>query len=168
MTCQSSLSFSEQCETLDYLYRKIPNYSMRQLKLQIILGKSGSGKSNVTSISLLFALLNGLNCYITSLASRRASIFRYEHIHRLFGIVVNANDDVSAAAEKAMKKLERESQKADDLLSIDILLVQEIGLISVELLAIMDLVLQKLCNSSLRFGGVMVLANGDTFFSVHD
>ena len=47
-------------------------------------------------------------------------------------------------------------------MSLHVLLIEEIGLISSEILATMDLILQKLRQNKLFFGGFFVIGNGDT------
>ena len=163
---QSSRSYHEQCCVLDAIIKTILKYisSGTQCNARhiLVLGKPGSGKSHVSSIGLLFALNNGLNCYVTSLAARRSSHFRCEHIHRLFCIGINSKDDASTAAEKAVKKISEKPLKRAILLSLDVLLIEEIGLISSELLTTIDIILQLVRDSPKTFGGVLILANGDT------
>ena len=163
---QSSRSYHEQCCVLDAIIKTILKYisSGTQCNARhiLVLGKPGSGKSHVSSIGLLFALNNGLNCYVTSLAARRSSHFRCEHIHRLFCIGINSKDDASTAAEKAVKKISEKPLKRAIFLSLDVLLIEEIGLISSELLTTIDIILQLVRDSPKTFGGVLILANGDT------
>jgi len=163
---QSSRSYHEQCCVLDAMMKSVLQYIGRGdkdcFRHQLVLGKPGSGKSHVSSIVLLFAMHNGLNCYITSLAARRSSHFNCEHIHRLFCIGTNSKDDASTAAEKALKKISTKPVKRAILLSLDVLLIEEIGLISSELLTTLDIILQQVRDSPKFFGGVLLIANGDT------
>ena len=163
---QTNSSFSEQGEVIDAIIRDISALITSDesyvSKAHIIMGKPGSGKSHVSSICLLFALSNGLCAFATSLSSRRASAFNCEHIHRLFCLGVNSSTDVASAVEQALKKLEFKPERKALLLSLDVLVIEEIGLISAELLATMDLIMQSLKKNTSFFGGLFVIANGDT------
>ena len=161
---QSDRSFNEQASIIDKLLLVLDSYIQTRLvqKNQIVLGKPGSGKSHLTSICLLYGMLNGLFCYVTGLASRRAQHFNCLHIHRLFCINPNDRANVTLAVEKALKKLHHHAERKALLMSLDVLVLEEIGIISSQLLATVDLILQKVRDSSLLFGGVLIIANGDT------
>ena len=166
MRIQTDRSFHEQAAILDDVLTAMTKYLNKNckncIKNHVIMGKPGAGKSHVSGICVLFGIMNGLNCYVTSLAARRAAMFNCEHIHRLFCIGINKNDDIATASEKALKKLSNKPEKRALLMSLDVLLIEEIGLVSAELLTVMDLVLQRLRDNNTFFGGVFVLANGDT------
>ena len=148
MRIQTDRSFHEQAAILDngltamtkFLKKRCNNFT----KTQVIMGKPGAGKSNVSGVCILFGLMSGLNCYVTSLAARRAAMFNCEQIHRLFCNGINKSYDVASESEKALKKLPNKPEKRALLMSLDVLLIEEIGLVSAELLTVMDLVLQRL------------------------
>ena len=120
------------------------------------MGKLGTGKSYVSGICSLFGLSNGLNCYVTSLAFRRAATFNCEHIHMLFGISVNKMT-VGTTVGKALRKLRNKTNFCALLMNIDVLLIEEVGVVSSELLCVEDLK-----NNSSAFGGMFVICNKDT------
>ena len=107
-------------------------------------------------------MTNGLQCYVTSLASRRASHYNCHHIHRIFCINPSKKADPNTAAERALKKMHYHPEKKALLMSLNKLVIEEIGLPSSELLATMDLILQSVRQNQLFFGGIFVIANGDT------
>ena len=163
---QFSRSFAEQCEVLDNLFHSLLKFMRRNseqvLKHHIVLGKPGSGNCHVCSIALLFAMNNGLNCYVTSLAARRSAGFSCDHIHRLFCIDTNEKSDPAAAANKSVRRLSFEPKKRALLMLLDVLVIEEIGLVNAELLTTMDLILRTLRSSNMSFGGIFLIANGDT------
>ena len=163
---QFSRSFADQCAVLDLLFHSLLKFMSRDsdhiLKHQIVLGKPGSGKSHVCSIALLFAMNNGLNCYVTSLAARRSAQFCCDHIHRLFCIDTEEKNDAAAAASKSVRRLSFEPKKRALLMQLDVLVLEEIGLVNAELVTTIDLILRSIRNSDVSFGGIFVIANGDT------
>ena len=161
---QTDYSFNEQLRIIENIIVNMKKYMVKDktaVTNHLIMGKPGAGKSYVSGICLLFGLINGLNCYITSLASRRAAIFNCEHIHKLFCICVNKHD-VANTVDKALKKLKNKPNYCALLLNIDVLLIEEVGVISSELLCVIDMILKDLKNNSSSFGGVFVICNGDT------
>ena len=161
---QTDYSFNEQLRIIENLIvdmKKYMNKDKTARLCHLIMGKPGAGKSYVSGICLLFGIINGLHCYVTSLASRRAATFNCEHIHRLFCICANKHD-VATLVDKALKKLKNKPNYCALLLNMDVLLIEEVGLISSELLSVIDLILKNLKNNSSSFGGVFVICNGDT------
>ena len=163
---QTQESFEEQSKIIDWITQDltafITNSDTHSSKAHLIMGKPGSGKSHVCTICLLFALCNGLTCYATSLASRRASVFNCEHVHRLFCLGINPANDVATTVESALKKLEFKPERKALLMSLDVLVIEEVGLISGELMESMNLILQAIRGKTSYFGGVFIVANGDT------
>ena len=109
-------------------------------------------------MALGFALAKGLFCLVTSLASRRWMHFGGEHIHKLFCLPPSSSG--SPMAEQALTKLDHRNDKML-LLALEVLFVEEVSLISAEQWSAMDNTLQELKQSSLPFGGVLVIESGD-------
>ena len=80
-------------------------------KHQLILGPPGTGKTNVLTMALGFALANGLFCLVTSLASRRWMHFGGEHIHKLFYLPPSSSGSPIKMAEQALTKLAHRMDK---------------------------------------------------------
>ena len=162
VSSQSDLSFDEQAKTIDAMLKMIDNviHSQSPFKCQFLQGKHGSG-SHITAFCLLYGMLNGLQGYVASSASRRASHFNCHHIHRIFCINPNKKADPSTATERALKKLHYHPERKTLLMSLHVLFIEEIGLVRSELLATMDLILQIFRQNKLFFGGIFVIANGD-------
>ena len=166
LSIQSVESFNEQSNVINYIINalnaKIVAHDEMCQKHYVILGKPGAGKSHVTSVVTLYAMLNGLTCYVTSLASKRASNFNCEHIHRLFCLLANKKIKPQDQANSAVTRIIKDSKKHALLLSLDILVLEEIGLINAELLYVIDLIFQTLHDNDKPFGGVTIICNGDT------
>ena len=141
------------CENLfsDHKYRKH----------QLILGPPGTGKTYVLTMALGYALTKGLFCLVTSLASRRSMHFGGEHIHKLFCLPPSSCGSPIKMAEQALVKLDHRNDKKMLLMALEVLFVEEVSLISAEQWSAMDLTLQELKQSTLPFGGVLVIASGD-------
>ena len=130
-------------------------------KHQLILGPPGTGKTYVLTMALGFALSKGLFCLVTSLASRRSMHFGGEHIHKLFCLPPCSKGSPIKMAEQALTKLDHRNDKKMLLLALEVLFVEEVSLISAEQWSAMDMTLQELKQSTLPFGGVLVIASGD-------
>ena len=161
---QSLASHRHQQVVLTRLFAAVDQVlqSHASIRNQLVLGRPGSGKSHPTSICLLYAMMNGLQCYVTSLAARRASHFNCLHIHHLFCIGVNKKLDPNEAMERAMTKLHYHPEQKALLISLDVLVIEEIGLINGELLSTINLILQNVRENTCMFVGVMVVGNEDT------
>ena len=110
---------------------------------QLILGPPGTGKTYVLTMALGFALSKGLFCLVRSLASRRSMHFGGEHIHKLFCLPPSSSGSPLKMAEQAVTKLDFRNDKRMLLLALEVLFVEEIGLISAEQWSAMDIVLQQ-------------------------
>ena len=160
---QSNESRQEQSEILERLKELIAQclfVDHKFSKHQLILGPPGTGKTYVLTMALGYALTKGLFCLVTSLASRRSMTFGGEHIHKMFCLPPSSNGSPVKMAEQALTKLDFRNHKKI-LLALEVLFVEEISLISAEQWSAMDIVLQELRQSSLPFGGILVIASGD-------
>ena len=162
---QSIESFQEQqtiCESIKTVIMGFLAIRENQIvKHELIMGPPGTGKTFICSLCLSFALGAGLFCHVTSLAARRARQFGGIHIHRLFCLSINNELSVTKVAEKALKKLHCHPERKALLLRLDVLMIEEIGLISAQHWAAMDLIMQSLKEVNVPFGGILVLATGD-------
>ncbi len=83
-----------------------------------------------------------------------------EHVHCLFQILTKRIAPSSLAEEAAIKLSNDEKQKTQ-LERVDVLVVDEISLISADLWATMDYTLRLVRDSDQPFGGALVIADGD-------
>jgi len=93
----------------------------------------------------------------------RATNLGGEHIHRLFGLSTKNMANASRMAELAVDKLNRKSQLCylHTVLTIDILLFDEFGQASAQQVKTLDILLRKVCNSNIPFGGVLFILTVD-------
>ena len=161
---QSAESLQEQSQILETLKNLIIESLFsghRFNRHQLILGPPGTGKTYVLTMALGYALSKGLFCLVTSLASRRSMHFGGEHIHKLFCLPPSSSGSPIKMAEQALNKLDHRNEKKMLLLALEVLFVEEVSLISAEQWSAMDIVLQELKQTTLPFGGVLVIASGD-------
>ena len=159
---QSEASKLEQAALLQHLVSSFQSplaSSNETFKNDLDLGPPGSGESFLCRVALAFALHNGFNCMITSLAARRSNQLGGEHAHRLFHIPCR-NTSSQELAQEAVIALSRDVKRQNYFRTLQFL-VEETSVINGELWAAMDKVLQRLKHNFLPFGGVYVLANGD-------
>ena len=185
-------SYTEQSEILQNIVNVIDTYRFAQnnfVPFQSLIGPPGVGKSFLTAILLAYAISKGLRVAVTALAGETAARSGGIYISHLFHIpATNRNENMvpSKIAESALQKLEYDLPKRRFLQSLDVLCVEEIGMICVELWNSMNLILQQVCvfklqfsitnkialtqyifvyvkvrESDLPFGGILVIANGD-------
>ena len=160
----SQMSFSKKCEILTTLkkYMKECLFVDQEFrKHQSILGPPGTGKMYVLTIALGYALSKGLSCLVTSLGSGRSIQLGGEHIYNVFCLPLSSNGSPLKMAEQALNKLDFRSDKKVLLLAVEVLFVEEVGLISAEQWCAMDIIHQDLRQSNLPFAGNSVIASGD-------
>jgi predicted GIY-YIG superfamily endonuclease len=129
----------------------------------LLVGPPGSGKTHVLLMALTYALSRGLNAELIAFTSERARRLGGEHIHLLFGLPVldTQRHTISGMAEATLFRLVRSPVRLAALQRIDVLCIEEIGLVSAEIFAVMDLVLRHIRDSPVPMGGVLIIASGD-------
>ena len=131
------------------------------LKHQFVVGMPGSGKTFLMTHVLFYARCCGLNFMVTALSAERSLCFGGSHIHELFALPVSQNLSVSISVEKSLQRLLFDPCRQLMLQLLDILYIEEVGMISAQQFAAMDLILQRIRDVHVPFGGVLVLATGD-------
>ncbi len=136
---------------------------MTQTKNVLIHGVPGSGKSYVAQYINLYAISQGLRLVPTSIMGDQATNLGGKHMHRLFGLSTKKMANVSRMAELAVDKLNRKSQLCylHTLLTIDVLTFDEFGQASAQQVKTLDILLQKVRNSNIPFGGVLFISTVD-------
>ena len=112
------------------------------MKNAVITGAPGSRKTYLTNIIALYAISLGLNIGITASMSQQAVQIGGVHIHKLFEIQVNKELYLHLLAENAISNLLRKPERLYILKSLNILIIDEIGQVSSELLALLNMILQ--------------------------
>jgi hypothetical protein len=135
----------------------------RFVRFPLLLGPPGASKTHILLTVCAYALSKGLKTMIVAITSERARILGGEHVHWLFAIPVikSTLETPVMSAEKSLAALARQPVRMAFLKRLDVMIFEEIGLLSVELYVTMDLVLRRLRDSNAPFGGVLLIASGD-------
>ena len=167
---QSDRSYNEQNLAVGIGVRLLEKYcqqfgdaAVTFTKGEIIHGVPGSGKSHVISYLSLVALSMGLRLMTTALMGVRANAFGGIHLHRLLCLSTKTNTSAHRLAELSVDKLhqKRNIQMLHILLTMDVLVIDECGMLSAEQLSVLDLVLRRLRHVSTPFGGVLIFGTMD-------
>jgi hypothetical protein len=98
---------------------------------------------------------------ITALMSVRAKQLGGMHISHFLCIPVREYASPQRLAELAIMRLFRMPKRMAYLQQIDMLVLDKLGLVSARLLCAIDIILRRVCDSSLFMGGVLVFATLD-------
>ncbi|XP_047741131.1 uncharacterized protein LOC125179393 [Hyalella azteca] len=163
---QSEDSKEEQMLALQKLTSTIDSFSnvgTAFVKFPLLIGPPGAGKTYLLMLAALYALSKGLRTITTALTAERAQVLGGEHLHMLFCLPVSKSSlqSVAIIAEKCLGNLVRSPRKLAHLKRIDVLVIEEIGLIPGYLFNILDVVLRRIKSTNVPFGGVLILASGD-------
>ena len=159
-------SYTEQKRVLDKLLSSIDIYKeglCTFIRHQIVFGPPGSGKTFVVLKSLAYALCQGLNCVVTSLAAERSAALAGRHLNALIPFPVEKHASAESLSRTALSNLQRSPIKSRFLQNLHVLFVEELSMISSELWAATDYVLQVITGNYVPFGGKLVIATGDFF-----
>ena len=163
---QCKNSYLEQCRTLDRLMLSIDKYKRRLcffIRHQVVFGPPGSGKTFVMLKSLAYALCQGLHCVVTSLAAERSAALAGRHLNALIPFPVEKSSSAESLAKTALSNLQRSPVKTRFLQNVDVFFIEEMSMISSEIWAATDHVLQVITSNYVPFGGKLVIATGDFF-----
>ena len=163
---QSKNSFLEQRQVLDELINSIDMYKRGHctfIRHQIVFGPPGSGKTFVMLKSLAYGLCQGLHCVVTSIAAERSAALAGKHLNALIPFPVEKCCSAESLSKKALSNLQRSPIKSRVLQYLDVIFVEELSMISSELWAATDHVLQVVTANYVPFGGKLVVATGDFF-----
>ena len=130
----------------------------------LIVGSPGVGKTWVMSTLVMYSLTLGLNVCVTALTAQRARELGGVHIHELFCLRPNDHNTVSTdlQSEKGIIRLILNNpMNLEYLRRLDILFIDEIGLLSREFMVVLDNVLKSIRKNSVVFGGLVLICTGD-------
>ena len=130
-------------------------------KCLIIAGSPGSGKSFLEVYLALYAVSKGLHCAMTAAMSKRAVQLGGKHLHKLFCLPGHNKFSLYRLAEMALIALVGKAEKYNFLKVINILFIDEIGQVSAEMLGSLDIILRKLRNNDMFFGGLLIISTMD-------
>ena len=161
---QTDTSYRKQQFVLEKFIAAIDMYtsgSACSIPHQFVLGRPGTGKSTVSLIALCYAMCRGLFCMVTTLAGEKAMQHGGLHLHRLLPIPVNSNLPVVKQVETTVQKLYTDPVRLVVLKRIDVIVVEEMGMLNSEQWSVLDQTLRFVNDSNIPFGGILVLGNGD-------
>ena len=133
-------------------------------KAVAIIGDPGAGKTTVSMFLLHHALCLGLNCATTAVMGERATQLGGVHLHDLFCLPGRTGKEMPSGqiAEIALSRMYARNQvKVEVLRRLDVLLLDEMGQLSAELLTVLDIILRRLRSSMHFMGGVLLIATMD-------
>lgn len=163
---QSDASFAEQNRALKEGISSINNYINGEQMVHgpVLIGPPGAGKTFLFSLCCMYAMVKALRVYVVALTAERAMEMGGSHLHQFFSLREPSGTKMMNAqrmANRACADLQRSPAKLAIIRTMHVLAIEEIGVISREMMKVLDLILQRLRKSVLPFGGVLVLATGD-------
>ena len=144
------LSEQQQCVFDKYLLRQ--NI--------FITGPGGSGKSSLIKYIYEDAIRSGRNIYVTALTGCAAVLLncKAKTLHSWAGIGLG-----NAEADFIVEKIERNRFKKKVWRETDILIVDEVSMMSLKLFELINLVGKEVRKSNRPFGGIQVIFSGDFY-----
>ena len=163
---QSDSSFDEQKKAIEVSCSAIDKYIDMNDQLTFtknvgIRGFPGSGKTFCSLYIALYALSKGLFVLPTALLAKRAIQLGGIHYHKLFCIRPNKSVSIHRQAELALIDIMKDAKKTHILTSLDVLICDEMGQLSSNFVAMLDIILRRLRDNNLYLGGVLVIGTLD-------
>ena len=162
---QPDQSFQEQSFAIKKCTKTINEYAnitrTHMLKSCGIRGFAGCGKSWCMQYCILHAYSKGLLAVPTAMMSRRSVFLGTKHLDWLFCLPYEKNFSPYKTAETAIARLLQEPEKENILRCLDILFIDEVGQVSAELLSTYDMILRRIRNTQIVFGGVLIIGTLD-------
>ena len=125
-------------------------------------GAPVSGKSHVAQVAVLYAISQGLQTMSTCLMGARANTIGGIHLNKWILLCDSKHMKYPfRAAKKSLEKLQRRPLLLYLVLTVDVVLIDEIGQESAEVIAALDVIFRKARNSTTPFGGVLILGTLD-------
>ena len=160
--CQES--FDEQKRVFDFAMNKCHSFkgcNKWSIKGLIVNGGPGTGKTTLMELVIISALAMGLNCLVTAVMAERASQLGGIHLSQLMMIPVRKGVPPGRLAEMAYLELMKAPDKLALLRRMDVLFIDEVGQVSCELLATLDMILRRVRLSTQFMGGILLFGTYD-------
>ena len=109
----------------------------------------------------LYTISKGLNVGVTAMMSQRAIHLGGIHIHKLFALKVSGRMTLHQMADAGIDKLLKDPVLLHTLKNLHVILIDEIGQVSAEMLAILDIILRKVRGCNIFFGGLLIISTLD-------
>jgi hypothetical protein len=164
--CQSEASFVEQKLAIQTAVDAIDKYkdlaqSHKVSKNIGIRGFPGGGKTWCCLYAVVYAMSCGLQCLTTAMMARRASMLGGRHWHKFFCLPTDRKLTPQRIAELAVNKIEKNSLSLNAILSLDFIFADELGQLSSEFVAAINIILCRLRKNNNLFGGVLLIGSLD-------
>ena len=164
--CQNRNSFEEQklaikvtCSAIDK-YREISVASF-QTKNVGIRGFPGGGKTWCCLYCIVYAISCGLDCLTTAMMARRATSLGGTHWHRFFCLPIDSKLTPQRIAELALTKIEQKPVLMNGFQSLDVIFADELGQLSSEFVAAINIILCRIRKTGQMFGGILMIGSLD-------
>ena len=161
---QSEESFAEQqlvikaaVSAMD-LYQ---NYYTAQPKGVVAAGGPGSGKTSCLEAIGVIARARGLNVGMSANMCERALQLGGVHFARFCKLPHENVTNPCRVAELAIASLMRSTNETEYIRSLDVLLIDELGNVSAEMISALDIIFRRVRNNSGFFGGMLVFGSMD-------
>ena len=161
---QSIASHVEQTKLLEQARLNVRSYMNPASNHRniIVVGGPGVGKTTACQFLTLYLLSLGLNVTATSLVADRSKQLGGTHFHRLISLKGSDNGrSPGQLAEAAIRDLYRKPNLLVLLKTLDCLNLDEFGVFSAEMLAILDMTMRYVRGSTQFMGGVLMYCTLD-------
>ena len=163
---QSNQSFGEQVLAKERLISTIDEYcssGCTAVRFPLLMGPPGAGKTYLLLMACLYAISKGLVCAISAITGERARMLGGVHLHSMFGFRNQSGSFgiPNIIAANCLASLARNPLQVTYLKTLDVLFIEEIGLVPGHLLHVIDYVLRTIRDSSKPYGGILIISSGD-------
>ena len=162
---QSEESFTEQKLGIRVATKAIDKYcdvgNLTYTKNVGLRGFPGSGKTWCSLYVAMYALSKGLFALPTAVLAKRAIQLGGTHWHILF--CLNTDDSLTnhRKAELSIIQIMKDSKKMHLLLTLDVLICDEIGQLPADFIAVIDIILRRIRGNSQYMGGLLIICTLD-------
>lgn len=127
----------------------------------MICGYADCGKLWMMQYFILYAHSKGLLAVPTAMMANRSVFLGTKHIDWVFCLPFEKNYSAYKTAEVAIANLMQNPERMNILQTLDILFVDEIGQLPAELVSVIDIILRRIWDSQVVFGGVLIIGTMD-------